>query len=157
MRPDRLGDEWFQQALRVSAPPSALPPALPAGDPRWSLVLGAIAGGLGAFLFAWIVGGSRALVHGELLAIAVLMGAAMGAIFGRITRRLLRVVPRMVVGACLASAAWLVAYAFVMPRFEPHVACALPIGTSIVAALVYGVCLGALPPIGVRGERGRRV
>jgi hypothetical protein len=161
MRPDRLSDEWFEQAVRVSAPPSerssALPAAMPAGDPVWSVVLGAIAGAIGGFVFAFIVGGSRALAHGEALGATVLVGAAMGALFGRVTRRLLRVVPRMIVGASLASATWLTAYAFVLMRFEPHWARALPIATSILAALACGACMGALPPIGVRDERGKRV
>ncbi len=162
MPPDRLSDEWFKQAqARPSAPPSqrpsALPPAEPAGHPVWSLVGGAIAGAVGGVVFVWVVTPSGGYPDQRAFAIGAAVGAMIGGLLGRLTRRLLRIVPRIVVGACFASALWLLAYAFVLLRFAPELARSLPLVTSIVAALSYGACVGALPPMRVRKERGRSI
>jgi hypothetical protein len=95
-------------------------------------------------------------VQSERAAVALLAGAALGAPFGRLMRRLVRVLPRVMVAAILTAAAWLLAYAFVLTRFAPQLAQSLPLEGSMLGALVYGACVGVVPPLRVRYERVRR-
>jgi hypothetical protein len=138
-----------------------MPPARRAGDPFWSMLAGAGAG---------VVGGVVALmaathlqtsvpVHVEPRAFAIVLtaGAAVGALFGRLTRRLVRVLPRLAFGVVIASAFWLLFYAFVLTRLAPGLAAVVPFGRSMLGALGFGFCIGAMPPMRLRDERGRRL
>jgi hypothetical protein len=129
---------------------SSVPPE-PAGDPFWSTVMGAVTGAAGGVVFVYVT----QRLDSRAGAIAALVGSLVGSLIGRLTRRLLRWVPRIFACSCLASALWLFAYAFVLARLAPWLVHTLPLGTSIVAAAVYGACVGAIPPLRVRREHGR--
>jgi hypothetical protein len=157
-----LQDEWFRQTPPVpSDRPSSLPPSRLAGDPVWSAIAGALGGAIGSVAVI-LVGTYFAVpialhvqpLHAALLGAA---GVALGAGFGRVMRRLTRFVPRVVFGAVSAVALWLLVYAFVLVRMVPAAAAAIPFATSAVAALAYGACTGAVPPLRTRKERGRRL
>jgi Na+/H+ antiporter NhaD/arsenite permease-like protein len=62
-----------------------------------------------------------------------------------------------VFGSVAAAALWLFAYAFVVIRFAPQMARAVPFTSTILYALAYGACIGALPPFRIRKERGRKM
>jgi hypothetical protein len=137
-----------------------LPPSRLAGDPTWSSVAGAIGGGIAAtvFLYTGMIIGVPAVesLRPELAAAIVTTGVVMGAVFGRITRRLRRLFARVAFGAIEAVSLWLVLYAFVLLRYLPASAAAIPFGVTAAAVLLYGACVGAVPPMRVRYERGRR-
>jgi hypothetical protein len=92
----------------------------------------------------------------EWAAALVTAGVVLGAAFGRITRRLRRLFARVAFGAIEAVSLWLLLYAFVLLRFAPASTAAIPFGLTAAAALLYGACVGAVPPMRVRYERGRR-
>ena len=159
MSGERLHDEWFHQNSETPSPPqwpSTLRPGRRAGDPFWSTLGGAIGGLIGAVavLALSIAVGLR--TQPAIAAATALVGSALGAAFGRITRRLLRVVPRIALGVIVASTIWLAVYAFVILRFAPQLTTSLPFASSVLDALIFGACLGAVPPLRVRNERGRR-
>ena len=137
-----------------------LPPARLAGDPTWSSVAGALGGGVatavvlytGMFLAVPQVENLRPEWAGAVVTAGVVLGAA----FGRITRRLRRLFARVAFGAIEAVSLWLVLYAFVLLRFAPASTAAIPFGVTAAGALIYGACVGAVPPMRVRYERGRR-
>lgn len=137
-----------------------LPPARLAGDPTWSSAAGAMGGGVAtaAVLYAGMFLGVPAVekLRPEWAAAIVASGVVLGAAFGRITRRLRRLFARVAFGAIEAVSLWLVLYAFVLLRFAPVSTAAIPFGVTVAAALVYGACVGAVPPMRVRYERGRR-
>lgn len=164
-----LQDDWFNQAppasLRPSAfpslRPSAMPPPRVAGDPMWSSLSGAVGGAVGAVLVA---GAGFALhvpaaSHPPALWIALLVVTAvvLGAAFGRVTRRLTRFLPRVVFGAIASVALWLLLYAFVLVRFAPGATASIPFGSTALGALLYGACIGAMPLVRTRSERGRKL
>jgi hypothetical protein len=138
-----------------------MPPARRTGDPLWSTLAGAGAGAVGGAvaLMATTYARVPGAIHVELkaAAIVVLVGAASGAAFGRLTRRLVRVLPRLAFGAVIASTSWLLLYAFVLTRLAPGFTAAIPFGSSILGALGFGLCIGAVPPMRLRDERGRRL
>ncbi len=167
MSEEPLRGSWFEQLKALAnslPPPPSLPPPRPAGDPARSATAGAIAGAAGGILALFVVDlvgpPIRALRQPGTLAYVALLtslvGAAVGGAFGRLSRRLLRLLPRIVFAGVLALVLWLFAYAFVLMRFVPAVGSAIAFGPSVVGALVFGVCVGATPPMRVRGERGRR-
>jgi hypothetical protein len=118
-----------------------------------------VVGAAVALMAATSVYATPSASHVQLRAAAavVLAGAAWGAAFGRLTRRLVRVLPRLAFGAVIASASWLLFYAFVVERLAPGLAAAVPFGRSILGALGYGLCIGAVPPLRLRDERGRKL
>jgi hypothetical protein len=73
-----------------------------------------------------------------------------------LSRRLLRLLPRIVFAGVLALVLWLFAYAFVLMRFAPAIGLAIAFAPSVLGALAFGACVGATPPMRVRGKRGRR-
>jgi hypothetical protein len=167
MSEEPLGESWFEQLRPLASslpPPPSLPPPRPAGDPAWSAAAGAIAGAAGgivALLVTDRVGAPlRALHQLETLAyvapLASLAGAVVGGIFGRLSRRLLRMLPRIVFAEVLALVLWLFAYAFALERFAPTIGLTIAFAPSVLGALAFGACVGATPPVRVRGERGRR-
>ncbi|MGH7435759.1 MAG: hypothetical protein ACRENE_08795 [Polyangiaceae bacterium] len=151
----------LDQLFPVEEPLDPPPPEQLAGDPGWSLLVGAITGGVAAALVLYLGMFVRpSLAEGlppEWAAVVVGAGAAMGAVFGRVTRRLTKVIPRVAFGSIEAGALWLALYAFVLARFAPGARAAIPFGVTAVGALIYGACVGAVPPVRVRYERGRRV
>lgn len=86
------------------------------------------------------------------LVLAAAVGALLGAVFGRMTRRLFKIPARMFFGAVLAPVLWLLIHAFVLLRFAPRMAEALPVGSMCIGALVYGLCVSVIPPF----DRRRR-
>jgi hypothetical protein len=148
---DKCGDETLD-------PP---PAAQLAGDPLWSSLVGAIGGGVAAALVLYLGTFVRdALAEGlrpEWAAAIVTAGAVTGAVFGRVMRRLTKLLPRVAFSAIEAGALWLLLYAFVLARVAPGARAAMPFGLTAVGALIYGACVGAVPPVRVRYERGRRV
>jgi hypothetical protein len=161
MTREPLHDEWFSpRAPELAAPDESTRapiPGRPAGDPVWSSVSGAIAGVLGAGVVIVVATGLDIRARPEIAAAAATAGAALGGLFGRVTRRLLHVLPRVALGAILAGATWLVIYALVLAHFAPRLAHSTPFSTSMVSALMFGACVGILPPVRVRYERGRRL
>jgi len=113
---------------------------------------------VGGVLAVLIGGGLHARADPPRLALlgagVAVAGGLLGALFGGLTRRLFRVVPRVVFAVTFASTLWLFAYVFVLLRYAPVVARAVAFGPSMLGALAYGVCVGAVPPVKVR--RGRR-
>ena len=158
MSGERFHDEWFQTPETPSPPqwPSTLRPGRPAGDPFWSTLGGALGGLIGAIAVLVLRKTVDLPTDPAIGAVMALVGAALGAAFGRVTRRLQRVVPRIALGAIVASTIWLAVYAFLILRFAPQATRFLPIASSMLDALIFGVCLGACPPLRVRNERGRR-
>jgi hypothetical protein len=159
MSGERLHDEWFRQTSETPSPPqwpSTLRPGRPAGDPFWSTLGGAVGGLIGAVAVLALPKTVDLRTQPAIGAATVLVGAALGAAFGRMTRRLLRVVPRIALGAIVASTVWLAVYAFLILRFAPQLTTSLPFASSVLDALIFGACLGVLPPLRVRNERGRR-
>ena len=165
-----LQDDWFSQAPvpsdrpggLPSMRPSAMPPARVAGDPMWSSLSGAVGGALG--VGSALLGG--ALLHAPVAAhpraswivLGILGGVALGAAFGRITRRLTRVLPRVIFGVVASVSLCLVLYAFVLVRVAPELdRRSIPFQTSALGALLYGACLGAMPLLRTRSERGRKL
>jgi hypothetical protein len=156
---DRISD--LDNLFPVEEPLDPPPPAQLAGDPRWSLLVGAITGGVAAALILYVGMFVRPSLSESLrpewAALVVGAGAVTGAVFGRITRRLTKVLPRVAFGSIEAGALWLALYAFVLARFAPGARAAIPFGMTAVGSLIYGACVGAVPPVRVRYERGRRV
>jgi hypothetical protein len=136
------------------------PPARLAGDPTWSSAAGAIGGGVATamFLYAGMFLGLRPVekLQAEWAAALVTAGVVLGAGFGRTTRRLMRLFARVAFGAIEAVSLWLVLYVFVLLRFAPASTAAIPFGLTAAAALLYGACVGAVPPMRIRYEHGRR-
>jgi hypothetical protein len=158
MNGDQLRDEWFHRPSGSPSPPewsSAPPPARPAGDPLWSTVTGGVGGLIGATAVVFMRG-IDPRVHPATGVAAAIAGALLGGLFGRVTRRLVRVIPRIALGAIFASVIWLALYSFVIVSFVPWWTTTAPLAPSIVDALVFGACVGLLPPARVRSERGRR-
>jgi hypothetical protein len=126
----------------------------------WSALSGAVGGAIGSIVAAaagvtlHVPAASHPHPAWALLAVvAVVLGAA----FGRVTRRLTRVLPRILFGAVAAVTLCLVFYAFVLARVAPGAAASIPFGTSALGALLYGACIGAMPLLKTRSERGRKV
>jgi len=159
MNGERLHSEWFRKASESFSPPewpSTPPISRPAGDPVWSTLGGTFAGAIGAAVVLVILRRIDLREEAGIGAVGLAVGACLGAAFGRLTRRLVPVIPRIALGAIFASAAWLALYAFVMLRFLPRLAASIPFTSSIRDACAFGACLGLLPPLRVRNERGRR-
>lgn len=125
----------------------------------WSSLSGAVGGAIGSIAAA----GAGVALHVPVAshpgvawaAFLVVTAVVLGAAFGRVTRRLTRVVPRVLFGAVASVALCLLLYAFVLARFAPRAAASVPFGTSALGALLYGVCIGAMPLLRTRSERGR--
>jgi hypothetical protein len=97
-----------------------------------------------------LLGGVRAAAA----VIFAIVGAVVGAIFGRLTRRLFKVLPRIFFAAVLACALWTLVQGFVLGRFAPALAQALPFGPMILGAVAYGACVAVVPPPRARAGRG---
>lgn len=157
---DRPSQTWFDQPPLASVPPSIrpsdLPPARSAGAPLASAVAGMLGGMIGgtASLVVYVAI-ARTRITYEHAALVVSAGAVFGGLFGRVSRRLFRPTLRVVCAVALTLSSWLVAYAFVLTRFVPGFGRAVSFLPTILAALAYGVCVGAVPPVGTRSERGR--
>jgi tellurite resistance protein TehA-like permease len=126
----------------------------------WSALSGAVGGAIGSCVAAGAGVALRvpAASHPHpawtlLVVVAVVLGAA----FGRVTRRLTRVLPRILFGAIAAVTLCLGFYAFVLARVAPGAAASIPFGTSALGALLYGACIGAMPLLRTRSERGRKL
>jgi hypothetical protein len=155
-----LHDEWFSQAPESRAPDDSAPvplPARPAGDPVASSITGAIAGILGGIVVLAVATRIDLRARPAIGAEAAAVGAVLGGLFGRVTRRLLHVLPRVALGTILAGATWLVLYPLVLVRFAPQWAHSTPFPSSMLGALAFGACVGILPPVRIRYERGRRL
>ncbi len=147
---------------------SSLPPARLAGDPAWSAAAGGLAGLLGGLLALVVavrlgahfpVGGlgpNAVWSAARVSTIMAVAGGLIGALFGRLTRRLFPWVPRLAFGLVFTGTLWLLLYAFVLGRFAPRVLETVPFAPSLIGTLVCGVCIGLMPPVRARGERGRR-
>ena len=151
----------FDPAAADAAAPSDRPSALPrptrAGEPLWAAVSGMLAGAAGGVVWLGIASRRDATLEPRALVVAALAGAALGGCFGRVTRRLIAPLPRILLGATFFGALGIVAYSFCLPRVAPGLAATLPAATTLLAAVAYGACAAAIPPLRVRWERGRRV
>jgi hypothetical protein len=127
----------------------------------WSSLSGALGGAIGAILAAAAGAALHvpAVTHPDSgwVALLVVTAVALGAAFGRVTRRLTRVLPRVVFAAVASVALCLLLYAFVLARFAPGSAASIPFGTSALGSLLYGACVGAMPLMRTRSERGRKL
>ena len=127
----------------------------------WSSLSGAVGGAIGSVV---AMGGGVALhvpaashPRAAWVALLVVMAVVLGAAFGRVTRRLTRVLPRVLFGAVASVTLCLILYAFVLTRFAPGSAALAPFGTSALGALLCGACIGAMPLVRTRNERGRKL
>jgi hypothetical protein len=87
------------------------------------------------------------------LAFAALLGGLAGAGLGGLMRRLHGRVARAVFGAVLVPSIWIAFDAFVLVRFAPALAAALPFVPSLVGAIVFGVCATVVRPVVPRVKR----
>jgi hypothetical protein len=117
-----------------------------------SALAGALAAGLLLLMRTGIVA-----CEWRVLWSVTLAGGAMGALFGRLTRRILRTLPRIAFTALLASAVWLLVYAFVLARLAPELTTSVPFVRSTWYVVAYGVLVGVIPPVGVRRESGDEI
>jgi hypothetical protein len=170
-----LSAKWYSDDPRYSVPPPSLqpPPPQPIGDPTWSTLLGAVAGGLGGFMmllaaqfvaymqhskYDFVVLSASAakrvamgkVFPGQAFVLPVVCGVVLGALLGYMSRRLIRVVPRLLFFGLLLPIITIFVHAFVIRRLAPGVAETLPFGPLAVGALVYGVFLAVVSPLRVR-------
>jgi hypothetical protein len=121
-----------------------------------SAAAGALAGALGAgAALLTYVGSSGMHIHALVAGTVVAVGAAFGGLFGRVSRRLFRPLLRVLWATAITLSVWLFLYAFVLMRFFPAIARAVSFLHSLPGAALYGACVGAMPPLRARKERGR--
>lgn len=93
------------------------------------------------------------------LGIFVLMvwGMVIGAGFARATIHVRRMLPVAIFGIVFLPIAWLALHVFVLERFGPRVAQALPVGGMVAGAAVAGLVLSFVVPLRGGERRARRV
>jgi hypothetical protein len=97
--------------------------------------------------------GTGAHVHPLVAGTVAVVGAACGGLFGRLSRRLFRPGLRVFWAAAVATSFWLLLYAFLLMRLLP--AGALSFLHTVPCVALYGICVGAMPPLRARSEHGR--
>jgi hypothetical protein len=124
-----------------------------------SACAGAVAGGLGAgaALFAYAAATHGVRVTPELAGGICALGAVIGGAFGRLSRRLFRPGLRVFWATSVTASLWLFVYAFLMMRFFPVAARALSFLHTLPGIAIYGLFVGAMPPLRRRKEHGRSV
>jgi hypothetical protein len=160
---ERSSQEWFDRppplpSVFPSERPSQLPPPRRAGAPLASAVGCAIGGAVGgALALAAYCAVTAGGVH-PLAAVGVaVVCPGLGGLFGRLSRRLFGRPLRMAWATSVAVSLWLFVYAFVLLRVAPGAARAILFLPTLPGAVLYGICVGAVPPLESREERGHRV
>jgi hypothetical protein len=81
------------------------------------------------------------------LALALGAGAIVGAFLGLLLMYVLSVFSRVLVGAILGPVLWTLVHAFVLRRYTPALAQALPFVPLVIGAAAYGACMAVVPPL----------
>jgi hypothetical protein len=170
---DSLADVWFDRESAAARLDAGSPPAKPPPRTR-DLLRSGLAGSVGG-LFGGILALATAdgfkhahrladhvrLALGQAHAVgrltptttrewvgaAALAGAFLGGCFGALMRRLIPTLPRLLFGGVVSAALCTLLYAFVLLRLAPAVAGAASFASCLLGALVYGACVGIVPPV----------
>jgi hypothetical protein len=115
-----------------------------------------LAGAVGAAI-GLVVHATRAGVIAGPITFAAIVGggAVLGGLFGRVSRRLFGLALRIVWAVAMGASLWLLLYAFVLSRFFPVLARSTPFLSTLPYIVIFGLCVGAMPPVGTQQERGR--
>jgi hypothetical protein len=80
-------------------------------------------------------------------AVALAAGALVGAVLGLLLMYVLGVFSRVLIGAILGPVLWTLVHAFLLRRYTPMLAQALPFVPMAVGAVAYGICMAVIPPL----------
>jgi len=140
-------------------------------QPGWAALFGLVGGGAGAFAMLYAAGriakyqrldvdivrtlGNAAPfaafggdgIRNAGFAVALGAGATVGAVLGLLLMYVLGVFSRVLVGAILGPVLWTLVHAFVLRRYTPMLAEALPFAPMAIGAAAYGVCTALIPPL----------
>jgi hypothetical protein len=89
------------------------------------------------------------------LAAFSVIGMLLGAGFARATKHVERMLPVAIFGIVFSPIVWLALHVFVLARFAPAVAAALPVGALVMGAAVAGLFLSLVVPLRGHTVRAR--
>ena len=181
VRAPSLRESWFDSppAHSVSSPSSSAeisvrdssPPASPANS---SALCGAFVGLVAA---AAMIMTAMAISHADVaraiglaltkhatggesaigIAVSMTFGMVVGAGFGRALVHVRRMLPVAIFGVVFLPVAWIAVQVFVLARFSPGLAHALPVGGFVAGASVAGLVLAFVVPLRGGERRARRL